>query len=144
MNTAARFGKYRVRAGARKTIRISVSPWARCWWAYPAGVQATRLGGTIDVPRSVPTAKTPVAAYTRCPRVCDCTALEPPDGHRCRPPDGQMCDAAGGAPTPWRDTSIDRQLTGGPPPRDLMVLERFRIRKTSSWHRPRGRDVRRS
>ena len=34
----------------------------------PAGVHATRLAGTIDVPRSVCTARTPLAAYTRCPR----------------------------------------------------------------------------
>ncbi|MEU6091681.1 hypothetical protein ABZ865_33915 [Streptomyces sp. NPDC047085] len=92
----------RARDGARKTIRISVSPWARCWCVHPAGVQAIRLAGTIDVPRSVRTARTPVAAYTRCPRACDCTALAPPDGQRCRPPDGHTSDVTVVVPRGWR------------------------------------------
>ena len=71
-------------------MRMSVSPCARWWCVNQAGTQATRLAGTIQVPRSVWTDRTPLAAYTRCPRVWECAWLVPPDGHRCTPPDGQI------------------------------------------------------
>src|SRR6476660_6497538 len=93
---------------------MSVSPWARWWWAYPAGVHATRLAGTIDVPRSVCTDRTPRAAYTRCPRGWDCTGLVSPDGHRCTPPPGHRRDV-GPDRGNWRPTGISWHFTGGQP-----------------------------
>jgi hypothetical protein len=40
---------------------MSVRPCARWWWSKPAGVQAARLAGAIQVPAAVVTDSTPVA-----------------------------------------------------------------------------------
>src|SRR5690242_16563975 len=86
---------------------MSVSPCARWWCVDSAGIQATRLAGTIHVPRSVCTDRTPLAAYTKCPCGWECARLAPPDGHRCTPPDGQVRD--------WRATGIPWHSTGRRP-----------------------------
>ena len=66
----------------------------------------------FDVPRSVRTVKTPLAAYTRCPRMCDCTALVSPDGHRWRPPEGHIWDVTPAIGRGWRRTGISWHSIG--------------------------------
>jgi hypothetical protein len=80
----------------------------------PGGVQATRLAGTTHVPRSVWTARTPLAAYTRCPHACDCTALVPPDGH--------ICDVTPAVGRGWRRTGITWHGSGSTPRNDPVRL----------------------
>ena len=108
MNTAGWAGTSRARDGGRKTIRMSVSPCARWWWVDPAGVQATRLAGTIDVPRSVCTDRTPRAAYTRCPRGVGLRRAGPPRRPEMHPA-GRPDVRSGG----WRPTGMTWHSTGG-------------------------------
>src|SRR5215813_11880769 len=122
MNTAGWPGASRARAAGRNRIRMSVVLWARWWCVNPAGIHAARLAGTIDVPRSVCTDRTPRAAYTRCPRGWDCTELVPPDGHRWTPPDGHTRDA-GPDWESWRPTSISWHSTGSQPHRLVATVE---------------------
>src|SRR6202000_2278805 len=77
--------------------------------------------GTTDVPPSVCTDRTPLAAYTSCPRRWECTELVPPGGHRCTPPDGHRRDAGPGRRT-WRPTGIIWHSTGGQPQRLVATL----------------------
>ena len=50
------------------SVRIWVGPCAWCACAIRPGIQTARCGGTIQVPRAVEIASTPLLGYTSCCR----------------------------------------------------------------------------